>query len=108
MIGKMQFPEFLLTTPVKIYSTELNEDGEPAQNLIFDGMCNYSEESKQILDRERRLITLSGSLVVKGDIYPGKLIVGYVEVDGVKKNIYKTSRPRNPDGSVFSTELDLS
>jgi hypothetical protein len=107
MLGKIQFPKFLLTTPVKIYKTFINEDGEPKSELIFDGMCNYTEESKQILDSERRLITLSGSLIVEGDIYPNKLIEGYIQVGEIKKDIFRTSKPHNPDGSVFSTELEL-
>lgn len=107
MLGKLPFPEWILVTPVKIYQTYINEDGEPIDNLIFEGSCNYSEKSKQTLDAERRLISLSGKVIVKGDINPGKLIEGYIQIGEIKRNIFRTSRPRNPDGSVFSTELDL-
>lgn len=107
MLGKLPFPEWILVTPVKIYQTYINEDGEPIDNLIFEGLCNYSEKSKQTLDAERRLISLSGKVIVKGDINPGKLIEGYIQIGEIKRNIFRTSRPRNPDGSVFSTELDL-
>lgn len=107
MLGKLPFPEWILVTPVKIYQTYINEDGEPVDNLIFEGLCNYSEKSKQTLDAERRLISLSGKVIVKGDINPGKLIEGYIQIGEIKKDIFRSSRPRNPDGSVFSTELDL-
>ncbi|MBU3208692.1 hypothetical protein KPL28_03450 [Clostridium algidicarnis] len=107
MLGKLPFPEWILVTPVKIYQTYINEDGEPVDNLIFEGLCNYSEKSKQTLDAERRLISLSGKVIVKGDINPGKLIEGYIQIGEIKRDIFRSSRPRNPDGSVFSTELDL-
>ncbi len=107
MLGKLPFPEWILVTPVKIYQTYINEDGEPIESLLYEGLCNYSEKSKQTLDAERRLISLSGKIIAKGDINPGKLIEGYIQIGEIKRNIFRTSRPRNPDGSVFSTELDL-
>ena len=104
---KLPFPKWILNTPVKVYQTFINEDGEPVEDLIYDGLCNYNEKSKQTLDAERRLVTLSGKIIIEGDIYPNKLIEGYIKVGDVKKDIYKSSGPRNPDGSVFSTELEL-
>lgn len=107
MIGKLPFPKWILNTPLKIYQTELNEDGGQDEILLFDGKAFYEEKTKQTVDKDRRLITLSGKVIVPGDINPYKLIEGYVEVGEVKKDIYRASRPRNPDGSVFSTELEL-
>lgn len=104
---KLPFPKWILNTPVKVYQTFINEDGEPVEDLIYDGLCNYNEKSKQTLDAERRLVTLSGKIIIEGDIYPNKLIEGYIKVGDIKKDIYKSSRPRNLDGSVFSTELEL-
>lgn len=104
---KLPFPKWILNTLVKVYQTFINEDGEPVEDLIYDGLCNYNEKNKQTLDAERRLVTLSGKIIIEGDIYPNKLIEGYIKVGDIKKDIYKSSRPRNPDGSVFSTELEL-
>jgi len=107
MISKFNFPEWALVTPVKIYQSVLSEDSGPVDELLYEGLCNYSEKTRQTLDKERKLITLSGKVIIKGDINPGKLIEGYVEVNGIKKNIFIASSPRNPDGSVFSTVLEL-
>lgn len=107
MIGKLPFPDWILNTPIKIYQTELNEDGEPAETLLFDDKAFYDEKTKQTLDKDRRLATLTGKVIVPGDINPGKVIEGYVQVGEVKKDIFRTARPRNPDGTVFSTELEL-
>ena len=93
---KLPFPKWLLKTPVEVYHTYMNEDGEPVEELIYKGLSIYNEKG-----------TLSGTVTIEGDIYPNKLIEGYIKVGDVKKDIYKSSRPRNPDGSVFSTELEL-
>lgn len=107
-MGKLPFPDWILKTPVQVYQTELSEDGEPVEELIFDGLCCYDEKMKQVLDAERRLVTLSGKAIFKGDINPDKLIEGFVQVGEVKRTIFRAQRPRNPDGSVFSTELELT
>lgn len=107
MFGKLPFPKWILNTPVKIFQTVINEDGEPVETPLYDGLCNYTEKTKQVLDKERRLITLTGKIIVQGDINPGVPIEGYVQIGEIKQDIYTSIRPRNPDGSVFSTELDL-
>jgi hypothetical protein len=60
-----------------------------------------------VLDSERRLVTLAGKVILKGDIYPDKEISGYVMLGEKENTIFRTARPKNPDGSVFSTELEL-
>lgn len=108
MRGKLPFPMWILKTPIKVYQTEMSEDGEPVEELIFDGLCCLDEKSRQVLDAERRLVRLSGKVILEGDILPGKLIQGFVEIGEDKRTIFRSARPRNPDGSVFSTELELS
>lgn len=108
MGAKLPFPKFLANTYIKVYNTKINEDGEPVEALLFEGKCIYTDKSKNVLNAERQLITLSGKVVIEGNISPeNPLIDGCVEINGVKKNIYRTERPLNPDGSVFSTEISL-
>mgnify|MGYP001125760475 CR=1 FL=1 len=105
---KFPFPDWILVTPVKIFQETIGENGI-SEELIFDGKCCYDEKTKQVLDAERRLVTLAGKVILKGDIYPEQLIEGYVLFgENIKKTIFRAARPRNPDGSVFSTELELS
>ena len=103
---KLPFPDWCLVTPIKVYAEIAGEDGV-ADELIFDGLCNFSERSRTTLNEQRQVVELTGKALFKGDIYPGKQIKGYVELDGTRRTIYKTSKPRNPDGSIYSTELDL-
>ena len=108
MLAKLPFPKWACVTPIKVFISELSEDGEPVEELAFDGPCNYSEKSRQIMDAERRLVQLNAKAIIEGDIAPGRDIEGYVMVEGtIKRIIYRAARPRNPDGSVFSTELEL-
>lgn len=103
---KLPFPDWCLVTPVEVWAEVPGEDGV-AEDLIFDGLCNFSEKSKTTLNEQRQVVELSGKALFKGDIYPGKLIKGYIKLGKIKKTIYRTRKPRNPDGSIFSTELDL-
>lgn len=109
MPGKLPFPRFLARTPIKVILTDgLTEDGEPKEIVVFEGQCIYDEKSRQVLDDERRLIRLSAKAIIEGDISPGQDIAGHVQVNGgPAKTIFRAQRPRNPDGSVYSTELEL-
>lgn len=106
MLGKLPFPDWCLVTDVKVYAEIPIEDGIENE-LIYDGKCNFSEKSKTTINEQKQVVELTGKIIIKGDIYPGKLIKGYVEINDIQKTIYKSRKPRNPDGSVYSTELEL-
>lgn len=101
---KLPFPDFLLNTPVEVWSTTLGEDG-PEEEKIFEGKCIYTDKIKQIMTVDKQLITLTGKAVIKG---PLDIKEGYVVVNDTKKIIYSIEKPINPDGSIFSTELNLT
>ncbi|MDU1114615.1 MAG: hypothetical protein E7J99_12950 [Clostridium butyricum] len=101
---KLPFPKFLANTSIEVYKTELGEDGEEEEK-VFNGKCIYTDKQKQVMTAEKQLVTLSGKAVIEGNI---PIKEGYIKVNGDKKNIYSIERPLNPDGSVFSTELNLS
>lgn len=101
---QLPFPNFLLNTPIEVYKTELGEDG-PEEEKIFEGKCIYTDKQKQVMTAEKQLITLTGKAVIKG---PLDIKEGYIVVNNTKKNIYSIERPINPDGSIFSTELNLT
>lgn len=107
MKGKLPFPKWILKTQVEVFQTETSRQGEPVEDLIFSGLCCYEEKMRQKLDKERRLVTLSGKVIIQGDINPDKLIEGVVKIGEIQRTIFSATRPRNPDGSVFSTELEL-
>ena len=101
---KLPFPDFLLNTPVEVCATKLGEDG-PEEEKIFEGKCIYTDKTKQVMTAEKQLITLTGKVVIKGAL---DIKEGYVIVNETKKIIYSVEKPINPDGSIFSTELNLT
>lgn len=103
---KLPFPKWLVNTPIEVWISETNTDGDYEEKKIFEGKCIYTDKSRQVLNAERQLIQLSGKVVIEGTIYNGPF-EGYVKVDGIKKKIYSIERPLNPDGTIFSTELSL-
>ena len=104
---KLPFPYFLANTYVEVWFCSVDSDGEHQEEMIYSGKCIYIDKTKQILDAERRLVTLSGTVTIPGQISQN-IIEGYVKVNGIKKTIYSPQRPLNPDGTVFSTELNLT
>lgn len=103
---KLPFPKFLANTEIEVFYEGTNADGDYEERSIYKGKCIYTDKSRQVLNAERQLITLSGKTVIEGSIYDGPF-EGYVIVNKIKKKIYSIERPLNPDGTVFSTELNL-
>lgn len=103
---KLPFPKWLANTTIEVWFEGTNTDGDYEENKIFEGKCIYTDKAKQALNAERQLILLSGKAVIEGSIYDGPF-EGYIKVNGIKKKIYSIERPLNPDGTIFSTELNL-
>lgn len=103
---KLPFPKWLANISIEVWFEGTNEDGDYEEKSIYKGKCIFTDKTKQVLNAEKQLITLSGKAVIEGFIYNGPF-EGYVKVNGIKKKIYSIERPLNPDGSIFSTELNL-
>ena len=103
-------PDCVCTTSITLTLTNgVTERGAPDEVILEDKKCNFSEKMKQVLDAERRLVTLSAVALFNGDIAPNlKTLEGYVFVDGGPQLlIFRAERPRNPDGTVNYTRLEL-
>lgn len=99
-------------TPITVrLQTGLNLDGSPKRETVYEGKCNYSERSRQVMNAERQLIQLNACALIPGDIAPGRDIAGeaVVRAAGAEtvRVIYSASRGRNPDGTVNFTQLEL-
>ena len=103
---RFPFPRWAAVTPIEVVATIDGEDGV-TEETIYSGNCIFDEKSRTRLTADRQLITLGAKAIIEGDISPGKDIKGFVTVYGVQRRIAGTQRPRNIDGAVFSTELDL-
>lgn len=94
---------------VKIESEGLTEEGAP--EIIFEAelMCNYQDGGKRILTSEQKLIEVSGTALIPGDICPemANITGGTVKVHEIERRIGIGKKARNPDGTVNYTELRL-
>jgi len=110
-ITELPFPDWLLNTD---YSIVLNAegvslDGEPIEAFKGSGKCIFSEKSKRVIDSEGKQITLVGKVIIKGDIAPSLKSVsdGVITINGCSYEIHTGSRPRNPNGTIHSTQFEV-
>lgn len=95
---------------VVIYQEGLSENGEPLTSLNLKNQnCRFVETTKIIIGPDGRKIQLVGKVILLGDIAPNikKISGGEVIINDSKYEIYQASRPRNPDGTVHHSSLEL-
>lgn len=109
MIKKLLYPSFFDTVPIDIFLVKISEDGEEVVDKEWHGLCNFSETNKRVQNSKGLWVHLSGVVHIKGDIFPDVPLItkGYVIFNKQKINIWNASRPRNPDGTVNHTRLEL-
>lgn len=105
------FPDWLANTQCNIEITALGEDGGSEKNFSYSGKCIYSVKNKSATTKEGKKVTVVGKVLIKGDIAPKikdeDLASGTVEIKKQKYNICSASRPRNPNGTVHHTTLEV-
>ena len=110
-IKRLPFPNQLLVTDYSITLNQegISEDGEPMNAFTGNGKCIFSEKAKRVIDAEGKQITLLGKVIVKGDIAPDLPSVsdGVITINGCEYEIHTGSRPRNPDGTIYSTNFEV-
>lgn len=106
-----QLPKKLFnqTWTISIDQEGLSEDGEPLTAVLVISKCWYNGKAHQVMNAEKQLIRLEGTLIALGDLFPTLSVVatGTVNRAGKAHKIYKCERPLNPDGSVYATVLEL-
>ena len=95
---------------ITIYQEGLSEEGEPLTSLdLNDQKCRFVEKTKIIISPDGKKVELIGKVILLGDIAPNikKISGGEVIINDSEYEIYQASRPRNPDGTVYMTTLEL-
>lgn len=87
----------------------LNEYGEPLPAIQYTGKCNYQDKAKTVLTAEKKLIQITGSALLPGDICPQIPVIsgGEAVIFGEKRRILEGRKARNTDGTVNFTEVML-
>lgn len=106
---KLPYLKLFDNTPILVTLTDgIDENGAPNIATTFEGLCSFDEKAKTIRNSDGQLIRLEGRVSIGKDIAPElKIIEGSAVINGREYKIYKSSRPRNPDGSVHHTLLEL-
>ena len=102
---KLPFPMWTLNTPVRVLQIGHNEDNAEVETVLFDGKARYDRKTRQVMNAQRELVQISGTVVCVGDIAFTNTEPVYVEVDGEKKRVAFTNKPHNPDESIYSSEF---
>lgn len=95
---------------VNLYQEGLSEEGEPLTSLTLEKQkCRFVEKTKIIITPDGKKVELIGKVILLGDIAPNikKISGGEVILNESKYEIHQASRPRNPDGTVYMTTLEL-
>ena len=109
-VTNLPFPDWLLTTKYSLILYEgLTEEGEPKKVLEKKGLCIFSEKAKRIIDSEGKQVKLLGKVIIKGDVAPSlkNLSDGVITINGCSYEIHTGSRPRNPNGTIHHTSLEI-
>jgi hypothetical protein len=103
------FPDREATTHVVVYQEQDTEDQGPIETIIYDGLTIYDEKSKTVHGKDSKQISLSGMLIIHGDVQAleGKTAFqGFVQIGAERKQIYAVRKPKLL-GVIYSTEIDL-
>lgn len=111
----MRFPCLVLqkfcTTQISLTLSQegITEYGEPLPEYTWEGTCNYQDKARTVLTSEKKLVEISGSVLIPGDACPDLPVIsgGSATIMGVKRRILRGTKARNPDGSVNYTEVLL-
>lgn len=87
----------------------LNEYGEPLETVNYSGKCNYQDKAKTVLTAEKKLVEITGTVLIPGDACPELPVIsgGSAVVFGVEREIQQGTKARNPDGTANYTEVLL-
>lgn len=104
-------PKQFCKTEIKIEIDRegLDKYGEPLETVKWSGMCSYQDKGRTVLTADKKLIQLSGTALIPGDIAPELPIIpgGTISVFGEERTIYQGTKARNADGSVNYTKIEV-
>lgn len=104
-------PKSLCKTDITIsFDREgLNKYGEPLETVNYSGKCNYQDKARTVLTAEKKLVEITGTVLIPGDACPNLPVIsgGSAVVFGVERRIQQGKKARNLDGTVNYTEVLL-
>ena len=96
-------------TPIRLVIEEegLDEDGAPREIFRAELLCCWQDGGGLTVTPERQFVQIAGRAYFEGDICPDVpvIVAGYGEIFGVRREILRGVKARNPDGTVNYTEV---
>lgn len=94
---------------VEIEREGLDRYGEPYPKVVLDVKCNFQDRAKTIFTAEKKMVQITGTALIPGDIAPKlpSISGGTVTVFGVQRRIVQGTKSRNPDESVNFCKLEV-
>lgn len=104
-------PKRLCRTDIHVHleSEGTDNHGHPEKVLDLDLKCNFQDRAKTILTAEKKLVQITGTALIPGDIAPDWPTIsgGSVIVFGEERRIQQGTKNRNPDGTVNFCTLEV-
>ena len=104
-------PKRLCRTDIHVLleSEGTDNHGQPEKVLDQDLKCNFQDRAKTILTAEKKLVQITGTSLIPGDIAPDWPTIsgGSVIVFGEGRRIQQGTKNRNPDGTVNFCTLEV-
>ncbi|MBP5261267.1 MAG: hypothetical protein J6Z43_03965 [Clostridiales bacterium] len=112
MLRKLRYPEFADVTSCSIVFTGgPSQFGDDSVLSTCEGKVNWSEKAQKVQDKDGNWIKLSGVIHVGKDLLDGiadDVTGGRVTIAGlINREINAINRPRNPDGTVNHTRIEV-
>ena len=104
-------PKRLCKTDIHVHleSEDTDNHGKPEKALDLELKCNFQDRAKTILTAEKKLVQITGTSLIPGDIAPDWPTIsgGSVIVFGEERRIQQGTKNRNPDGTVNFCTLEV-
>lgn len=104
-------PNWVCTVPITIIidGEGVTEEGAPNSAITISALCNWQDGGQALLTGDQKVIEISGRAYFNGDICPtlSNITSGEAFVLGMKREIHRGFKRRNPDGTVNHTEIQF-
>ena len=104
-------PKRLCKTDIRLEINRegLTEDGELLEPVVYEGKCNYQDRARTVLTAEKKLVEVTGTVLIPGDPCPELPVIS-----GGKAFLCRSGRrppqgraARTPDDTVNSAAVQM-
>lgn len=100
-------PQFC-KTDIKViaYSDDLDRNGVPLKETVYEGKCNYQCVNKRKWTKDKMEISVNAECLIPK--FFCEFSSGYAIIDGKQRNVVSVFVARNPDGTFNHMKVELN